>query len=163
MRNVIYIAIGILLLGCGQSDRPPKPDNLIPKEKMSDIIYDVFLLNAAKGVNRQVLEKNGVLPEDYVYNKYAIDSLQFALSNDYYSYDTKEYEGIMETVKLKLEVAKKRNDSISIIEKRVADSLERAERLKPKADSLPILKLKPDSLPILKPTIKSNVFGENKD
>lgn len=153
MRNVIYIVIGIFMLGCGESDRPIKPDNLIPKEKMSDIIYDVFLLNAAKGINRQVLEKNGVLPEDYVYNKYAIDSLQFATSNNYYSYDTKVYEGIMERVKLKLEVAKKRNDSISIIEKRVADSIEKAKRLIPK----------PDSLPILKPKIKSNVFGKNKD
>ena len=111
MKNLIYILIGFLLFGCG-SDRPEKPDNLIPKEKMSEIIYDVFVLNAAKGINKRILEQRGVFPQDYVYKKYHIDSLQFALSNDYYSYDTKTYEDIMAQVKQKIPTEKTKQPCI---------------------------------------------------
>ena len=90
---------------------------------MSEIIYDVFLLNAAKGINKRILEKNGILPQDYVYKKYNIDSLQFAVSNDYYSYDTETYEAIMRKVKLKIEFEKKLNDSINEKEEKTKDSL----------------------------------------
>ena len=44
------------MFGCGHSDRPSKPDNLILNEKMSDIIYDEFLLNADKGINKRIVE-----------------------------------------------------------------------------------------------------------
>ncbi|MCK7589158.1 DUF4296 domain-containing protein [Subsaxibacter sp. CAU 1640] len=150
MKNTIYILVLTFMVSCGDSDRPAKPDNLIPQETMSNIIYDVFLLNAAKGINKQVLEKNNVLPQDYVYKKYSIDSLQFALSNEYYSYDTKTYETIMDRVKSRLEFEKKKNDSIGEIERKTKDSLDRIKRLIPK----------PDSLPLEKPKLKPKVFGQ---
>ena len=36
-------------------------------------MYDAFILNSAKGVNKRVLEKNGVFPEEYIFEKYNID------------------------------------------------------------------------------------------
>ncbi len=164
MKKLIYIVFGILIIGCGDSDRPTKPDNLISKEKMSDIIYDVFLLNAAKGVNKVVLEKNGILPQEYVFQKYNIDSLQFALSNDYYSYDTQVYEGIMEKVKLKIEQEKKINDSINSKEEKTKDSL-RSARVKTNdtLSKMKIQKIKADTISPIESKMKPKVFGKDKD
>ena len=57
-------------------------------------MFDVLLLNSAKGLQKKTLELHGVYPEDYVYTKYSIDSLQFALSNNYYAYDVESYKKI---------------------------------------------------------------------
>lgn len=153
----------MLILGCVDSDRPSKPDNLIPKETMSDILYDVFLLNAAKGINKRILEQNGVFPREYVYQKYKIDSLQFAKSNAYYSYDTKTYEGIMQRVKQKIEYQKKKNDSINMREEKARDSI-KAKKAKLR-DSLPNLlepELQVDTTSRKKKHRKPNVFGKEE-
>jgi hypothetical protein len=164
MRIYICILIGLLILGCGDADRPSKPDDLIAKEKMSDIIYDVFLLNSAKGINKRVLEQNGVLPEEYVYKKYGIDSLQFAKSNHYYSYDTKIYEGIMATVKQKLEDEKKINEALVEKEEKSKDSIKAAELdLKPLPEVLDVMP-ELDSIVLEKPKkLKPKVFGQGGD
>ncbi len=125
MRHFFIICIVVLLLGCNSSDKPSKPDGLISKEKMSDILYDVFLLNAAKGINKKVLERNGISPQEYVYEKHNIDSLQFALSNNYYSYDAKTYEAIMTKVKDKIEAERIVVDALIEKEKKTRDSLDK--------------------------------------
>ena len=97
----------VTFLSCDNKDRPPKPSNLIPKEKMADIIYDLYIINASKGVNRKVLEKHNLMPENYVLTKFEIDSIQFAQSNNYYAFDTEDYALIVESVKSRLEREKK--------------------------------------------------------
>ncbi len=163
MRKFLVILIGLLIVGCGGSNRPSKPDDLIPKEKMSDIIYDVFLLNAAKGINKYILEQNGIFPQEYVFKKYKIDSLQFALSNDYYSYDTKTYEDIISKVKSKIEFEKSKNDSINLKEEKTKDSL-RLERAKIK-DTLNLYKIEALVIDTISPPkklkVKSKVFGSS--
>ncbi len=123
-------------MGCGNSDRPAKPENLISKDKMSEVIYDVFVLNAAKGINKRILENHGIMPQEYVYKKHKIDSLQFAKSNDYYAYDTKIYESIMEKVKQKLEVQKAKNEAIILKEEKTKDSLNIIREKAKKPDSI---------------------------
>lgn len=103
MKYFFNILVLMLLVGCNSIEKPEKPKNLIPKEKMSDIMYDLYILNAAKGVNRKLIESNGIMPSNYVYEKHGIDSLQFAQSNTYYAYDMKVYKGIIEKVKANLE------------------------------------------------------------
>lgn len=142
MRYFKITLIAFFLYGCGDSDTPRKPDNLISKDKMSDIIYDVFLMNAAKGINKRILENNGILPQEYVYKKYSIDSLQFVLSNNYYSYNTKTYEDIMAKVKQRIESEKTKYDSISSQEDRVKDSIYEAAKKANKSDTLTRLKPK---------------------
>lgn len=144
MKKLIAIFVGFLLISCGGSDRPSKPDNLIPKEKMSDIIYDVFLLNAAKGINKRIVENNGIFPQEYIFKRYNIDSLQFAESNNYYAYDTKVYEGIMDKVKQRLSAEKEINDSIIKKEEKTKDSIIEVKRKEKKSDSISNqLKLEP--------------------
>ena len=118
MNKLQRIIILCLVFSCNntlnQNNKPP--ENLISKEKMVDIIYDMTLINVAKGVNKSILENNGIIPEQYLFNKHSIDSMLFAKSNEYYSYDLKTYQTIYDNVKIKLEKNKKIiSDSIEIL------------------------------------------------
>jgi len=79
-----------------------KPKNLIEKDKMIDILYDLSLLDAVK---TQFIE-GGISNKkvnDYIYKKYKIDSLQLVQSNKYYASDVEEYKKMFEKVKSKLD------------------------------------------------------------
>lgn len=126
--NYVLICFVLALYACNGIDAPKKPKNLISKAKMSDILEDVYILNAAKGTNRKILEENGVDPEKYIYQKYGIDSIQFAESNEYYAFDVKAYEEIVDTVRARLEISKEiYNDQMTIKETSTSeeDSLRR--------------------------------------
>ena len=135
MKYLFYILMLVSVMGCSSVDRPKKPENLIAKDKMSDIMYDLYILNAAKGVNRKLLELNGVMPLEYIYNKYAIDSLQFAESNTYYAFDMKVYTKIIEKVKGNLEKEKDFYEKINEEDKKVKDSIKEVNTKKSTKDS----------------------------
>jgi hypothetical protein len=132
MKHLIYILV-FFFIGCNTIEKPKKPENLISKENMADIMYDVFLLNSAKGVNKKVLEMNGIFPENYVFEKYKIDSTQFANSNNYYAYDVKTYQSIINSVKEKIDLKKQEYEALDKLEElekqRISDSI-RAYRAK---------------------------------
>ena len=101
MKKIFFIVI--ILLSCDNNlQKTSMPENLISEEKMVDVIYEMTLINVSKGVNRRMLERNGVIPEKYIFEKYSIDSLQFALSNEFYSNDLDKYLEIYNRVKEKL-------------------------------------------------------------
>ena len=154
--NRIALFLSLLLLACNGNDRPPKPDNLISENKMSDILYDVFVLNSAKGMNKKLLENNGIFPQDYVYKKHNIDSLQFAKSNEYYAYDVKTYEAIIDKVKQRIEKEKEIYDAIVLKEQKTKDSINETKSKAKLQDTIQkdsILKPK-DSLRLLKKVLK---------
>ncbi|WP_298901099.1 DUF4296 domain-containing protein [uncultured Psychroserpens sp.] len=95
-----FLIIGLLLFSC--SNKVPKPDNLISEGKMVDIIYDVSILAAAKGVNKKLIEDKGILPETFIYSKHNIDSLQFVASLNYYADDPELYNSIYTRVENKI-------------------------------------------------------------
>jgi len=145
MKRIYSILLGFLLLffACEENNKPKKPDNLIPKNKMEKILYDLYIVSSAKGVNKKILEENNVIPETYILTKYDIDSLQFAVSNDYYAFDSEEYKAIIDNVKARLEeekklfeelqkkegkAAKRRRDSINKAKQRKRDSINRTTR-----------------------------------
>ncbi|OUR94666.1 hypothetical protein A9Q87_03260 [Flavobacteriales bacterium 34_180_T64] len=132
MKQVIVIVILVFFLACNNSGRPKKPDNLIAQDRMANIIYDVFILNSAKGINKKTLEINGIYPQEYIYEKYKIDSLQFASSNNYYAFDTETYKSIVDKVKSKLKIEKEIYEALKKKEfeeektrKRLEDSIKR--------------------------------------
>ena len=101
MKKIFFIVI--ILLSCDNNlQKTSMPEKLISEEKMVDVIYEMTLINVSKGVNRRMLERNGVIPEKYIFEKYSIDSLQFALSNEFYSNDLDKYLEIYNRVKEKL-------------------------------------------------------------
>ena len=120
MKKLIFIVV--IFFGCNKdSQKITAPENLISQEKMIDVIYEMTLINVSKGVNRSVLENNGVVPEIYIFNKYNIDSLQFALSNEFYSNDLDKYLEIYNRVKEKLQQNKQiALDSIGVYKKEKA-------------------------------------------
>lgn len=115
-----------------------RPENLIAKEKMVDILRDLAILNAGRTTNVAILHKNDLEPMPYLYAKYGIDSTQFSDSDRYYASLPEEYEDIYAKVEARLE---KEKEEIAEL-KRVNDSIKIKEReLKREAknttDSLP--------------------------
>lgn len=102
----VILILGILVLACDGVKRPKKPSNLIPEAQMSELLYDLYIINAAKGVNRKILEENGFNPETYILKKHNIDSTRFADSNTYYAYDSETYKAIVDNVKKRIEAEK---------------------------------------------------------
>lgn len=88
-----------------------KPEKLIEEEVMVSIIYDLALLDAIRSKNPASLEANNIVPTEYIYKKYKIDSLQFAKNNQYYASDIKNYKKIYDRVTKKLEAKKTVLDS----------------------------------------------------
>lgn len=92
--------MAILLVGCKDSVIE-KPANLIEKDKMIDILYDISLLETVKnngiksGINQNEIN-------DYILKKYKIDSLQLISSSRYYASDADGYKKLMEKVKKKV-------------------------------------------------------------
>lgn len=129
-KQIIIVLISLLIIACQVVDKPKKPKNLISKDKMVDVMYDLNVLNAAKGVNKNVLEINGIQPERYLFKKHQIDSTQFALSNNYYAYDTKTYEEIVEKVKERMEEDKIKYEALAEKEKKKQDSIIAANKKK---------------------------------
>ncbi len=100
MRKSILLGLTVLFFGCNNNS-VEKPKNLIDKDKMVDILYDISLLEAIKSqnINGGITAK---MENDYIYKKYKIDSIQFAKSNKYYASDLEEYKKMFEKVKEKL-------------------------------------------------------------
>ncbi len=92
-----------MVIACKDKNAPPKPENLMSEDKMVAVLIDLSLLSSAKGVNKKVIEKNGITPDAYVYKKHGIDSLQFSASNAYYAYFIDDYDQIYTRVKDSLE------------------------------------------------------------
>lgn len=136
--TVSLICFASVLFSCGKEIKLEKPENLIPEREFTEILFDMFVINSAKGVNKKLMEENGLKPEAYIYEKYQIDSLQFAQSNEYYAFDSEKYAAILNKVKQNVENQKKmfekqleeeeaenkrRLDSIRALNIRIRDSL----------------------------------------
>jgi len=134
----IIIILGVLVLACDDLKRPKKPDNLISKAQMSDLFYDLYVVSAAKGVNRKLLEEKNFNPETYILEKYNLDSTRFAESNNYYAFDPEVYKAIVDKTKERLEAEKKVFDDLRQLE---TDSIKnRRDSIKNRKDSIKNIK-----------------------
>lgn len=97
-----WLLFGLIIMSFScNSNSVEKPKNLIEKDKMVAILYDISLLEAIKtqNINGGITSEMGF---DYIYKKYKIDSVQFSKSNKYYASDIDEYKKMFEKVKEKL-------------------------------------------------------------
>lgn len=107
MRKLLSVLIiSGLVFGCQHIEKPEKPEDLIPKETFVEILVDTYLSNAVRNKSYQEIQNQNVRLEKYIYQKYGIDSLQFAKSNAYYSSDLDGYMEMLinvenELIKLK--------------------------------------------------------------
>jgi hypothetical protein len=157
MKKYISLFVLIVSLFSCNKDLVEKPDNLIDKKVMGDIMYDLSLLEALKYQNPSSLYDNGINPKTYVFKKYKIDSLRLAKSTAYYSADYREYKKMFDAVNDRL---KKDKASVDLIlkkeakkeaalkkakEKKVQDSIKKTKKgkdlkIKKEKDSVPNVK-----------------------
>lgn len=113
MKNIIYIIFALIILSaCTSNTIYKKPENLLSKKVMADILTDMYLAEGARSVQNKELERL----VDYmplVYEKYKIDSIQFAESNFYYTTKIDDYEKILKTVDDRLKEMKRKYEEIS--------------------------------------------------
>ena len=107
MRNIVISFFVIIYLFSCSNKSAKKPDNLIPLKTMEQVIYDVYMLNAIKISNKKLLQNEEVSFEKEIFEKYNIDSLQFAKSNDFYAADFETYKALIERIKKRMDSNKK--------------------------------------------------------
>jgi len=130
MKKVLCFFIGaFILLGCQQT-AIDKPDNLIEEDTMEDILYDLALLDAIRTNNSTLLDKKNITTSTYVYDKYDIDSLQFANSNHYYASDVHNYLKMYQRVETRLAGEKTKIDTIIARESRIITTPKQPKALK---------------------------------
>ena len=117
-RGLLIGALALaFLVSCESKVDYEKPKDLIPKEVMIDLLYDMHLAVGSSNLRNKNLERD----RNYmsiVYEKYKIDSTRFAISNIYYTSQVDEYEEIFEEVEKRLEVLQSeyQNERDSIIQ-----------------------------------------------
>ena len=150
MKKGISLLAILALLGC-KEDLVKKPEHLIEKSKMMDIMYDLALLEAVKYQNPAILDSNQIRPKQFIYKKYKIDSLQFAQNNIYYAADYKNYKIMFESVVKRIANEKKRVNSVIKLEEkqkkiRIAQLKKKRQLAKKSKDSIATLKTKKGSI-----------------
>ncbi len=133
MKKLLTIVL-VLVIGTSCVEKIiEKPDDLIPQEKMTQMLFDLAILNAAKSTNSSLLEVHFDSPTNFLMEQYGVDSLQFVKSDLYYASQPLVYEAIYKEVSAKLEKEKNRieearkvvNDSLARSSRKLKDSLAR--------------------------------------
>lgn len=127
MKNLFFFLLFCTLLGCQDVKFPEKPENLITEDQMVDVLTEVYLINSARSIDNKTIIQSKIQLDSFVFKKFKIDSLQFALSNAYYTSNLNTYNRLFKKVDERLLFLKKRADSIREIilaeEKLVKDSI----------------------------------------
>jgi hypothetical protein len=111
---ILMLSLSLFLASCNHN-AVEKPENLIDENVMTDILYDLSIMEAIKSQNPYAPQNQSMNPKDYIFKKYKIDSLQFAASNRYYVSQIEEYKKMYEQVNERLEKEKKAADSLVLI------------------------------------------------
>ena len=106
-RALNLLVVFLLAIACNEKVIE-KPENLIPRDKMVDILFDMSLINAGKAIDPNIMEQSQIEPMSYVFKKYEIDSAQFVNSDLYYAAIPMEYEAIYKALEERLETEKAR-------------------------------------------------------
>lgn len=97
MKKLVLVFCTICLVAC--SNNPvPKPDNLLDEEVMTNILFDIAILQAAESSMPLRLSEEQINSNTYIYKKYAIDSLTFYQNQRYYAADVKQYKKMYQEV-----------------------------------------------------------------
>lgn len=129
MKNFLWVMVLMaILISCQEINKAPKPDDLIPENKMVDVLTEISLLHGARSYNKSLMEEKGIDAYPYLMEKFSIDSAQLARSNNYYASNYKQYNRIYNKVKGRLEVLMKEYDSLREVEEKILDSIRKLEK-----------------------------------
>jgi len=103
---IAVVLIVILMAGCTEklNKNPPSPENLIPKDKMIELLTDIHLAEAAIFSKQKLGENIDIVKYDFYFfilEKYQISPEQFKQSFRYYQADLEVFDEIyMEVITL---------------------------------------------------------------
>jgi hypothetical protein len=113
MKNFFLLFLLFLAFFSCKKETIQAPKNLIEKETMQNIIYDIALLEVLKSDTAQYrVTSRKIDPSTYIFKKYKIDSTLFAKSNKYYATNINEYSKMYETVIKRIEDQKAAIDTL---------------------------------------------------
>lgn len=111
MKKISYLFfLSVFLMACTSNTIIKKPDHLIPKNQMVDLLTDMLIASGAENIKNINLERN-VNYFPLVYEKYGIDSTRFKESNYYYTSQIDDYEKILKKVDERLKALKEKLDN----------------------------------------------------
>lgn len=125
--RLFYFFMTSLILGCGPATTP-KPERLIPVALMDSIIYEMAVINAAKGLDKKRLAQSIKNPRQHVFKTFGVDSMQFVASNAYYASKPKIYDRIYTAVETRLAAEKAVLEQQITLQKKKDDSINKAAR-----------------------------------
>lgn len=144
--NKYFYIIGVIGLGfslffgaCTSNTIIKKPNNLIPKDQMVDLLTEMLLASGAENVkNLDLQRKVNYFP--IVFEKYDIDSTRFKESNYYYTSRIDDYDEILGKVDERLKVLEQHYEK----ERKISDSIKRVQRDSLRGIKKVILEKRPD-------------------
>ena len=92
-----YLLVYIFMIACSSN----APEDLISKEKMESIIFDIMILNASSGYDLKI--DNDMISDELIFRKYDIDSAQFYNSELYCSRNPKIHFNVYSNVKRRIQ------------------------------------------------------------
>ena len=101
MKQLLFIVFLVVFVSCESKIRYKKPDNLIPREEMINLLIDMHIATGTTSV-KSILDEDRKNYMSLVYEKYQVDSTRFAESNFYYISNIEEYESIFKEVEKEL-------------------------------------------------------------
>lgn len=105
MKKIALLFVLFSVFSCGDS-AVDKPENLIEKEVMVDILSDLTIIQSVETNNPGVITQKEIKVNEVIYKRYNIDSVSFAQSNRYYASNPHEYQKIIKKVSEKIAAKK---------------------------------------------------------
>jgi len=113
-KYIFLIAFSTLFTFCTSNTILEKPEDLLTKDEMVNILTDILIANGATRYNNIDMERD-VNYFPLVYDKHKIDSTQFKNSSRYYASKIDDYDEIL------IQVQKNLNDLKEIYEKELLE------------------------------------------
>ena len=110
MKKIGYIFLLIVFLTSCKKNIVPKPDKFLNETQMEGLLYDLAVLEAMKNQQSTLLDSLNFKPQEYIYRKYATDSISIEQNMVYYASFPKQYDQIVQRVDNRL---KRQRDSLS--------------------------------------------------
>jgi hypothetical protein len=110
MKKFLLLVIGIVIISCSKNPAP-KPDNLLDDEVMTNILFDIAVLQAAEGTMTYRLTENNIKVNTFIYEKYKIDSTTYYQNQKYYAANTRKYKKMHQEVLARLDEIKSTSET----------------------------------------------------
>ncbi|OAZ03598.1 DUF4296 domain-containing protein [Flavobacterium succinicans] len=111
-KGILFFVLLVFFVGCRKEETVKTPKKLIDKAVMVNVFYDLAILDASKYQMMSKTEYQKIVPKEFIFKKYKIDSAQFSQSNIYYASSIEEYKAMFEQVQKRLQVNSDKMDTI---------------------------------------------------